>query len=101
MKKTKKTTTKKKQMKETIEDLEDTEKNTIPAMTQVTGKWKLVLGGVGTTSKKARGTLVKFPQTKEQISLLAQKLKDHSLTIWEDIDSAQRGMPTGVIESIT
>jgi len=101
MNKTKKTSTKKKKTLETIEDPEDTNKNTVLAVTKVTSKQKLVLGGGGTTLKKVRGTLTKFLQTEEQISLMEEKLKDHSMTVWEDIDSAQREMLTGVAERIS
>lgn len=84
-KKTKTTMTKNKTTTETIEDPEDT---TVPSMTLEMGKKKIVLGGGGSTPNKARGTPSKFPETDEQISLLEEKLNDHSLTIWEDIDSA-------------
>jgi len=63
-------------------------------------KRKLGLDDAGPTPKKARGTLAKFPQTEEKFLLLAEKLKDHSMSVWEDIDTAQREMVTGIAERI-
>lgn len=71
------------------------------AATEILGKCKLTLGGGSTTPKKERETLVKFPQTEEHLSLLAEKLKDHAENVWEDIGNTQREMLIGVSERIT
>jgi len=99
-KKTKKTMTKNKNTIETIEDQENIEQTTVLVMTEETGKQKIVLGGAGSTPKKARGTLVKFPQIEYHITLLAEKRKDHSVTVWEDIDNTKQEMLTGVAERV-
>jgi len=60
---------------------------------------KLSLGGAGSTPKKARGTLAvahKIPQTEAHITLLADKLKDHSQAIWGSIEDTQREILVGI-----
>jgi len=79
------------------------EKGTVPAVTKATSKRKLVLRGARSTPKKARGTLaiaLKIPQTEAHITLLVDKIKDHSQAIWGDIENTQREILVGIVEHI-
>lgn len=65
-------------------------------------KRKLTLSLGGSTPKKSGGTGTpsKLLQTEEHISLLVEKLKDHTMVVWEEIDMTQQEILSNVEERI-
>lgn len=76
--KTKKVTTNTKKTTTTMTDPDIDDQ----AVTGTSRKRKLILGSATTIPKKPRGTPTKLPQTEEQIVVLVDKLKDHTVIVW-------------------